>query len=500
MLLLMLIILAISIVYYFVHLKYQYWTKRGVVGPRPKFFVGNLGGCLLLKTSPGDLYSNIYKEYHHKSIVGLYRSFTPMLLIRDPELIKEVTTKSFSHFHDNDIDIDKDANLIFAKNPFTLKGEEWKVVRAQLTPCFTSGKMKWLYPYLEENSAQLVQFVQSLPEATNGKGYEAKELATRFTLNNVGDCVFGVKAKCFEEENSEFRQLAREFLTPGSWSILAIFVATIFPVVMKIFPIRFASKAVENKLLEIVSDTLSYREGKKIIRNDFLHILSQLKKTSKDYEFTDVDVTAHAAGFFADGYETSSIVMSFVLFELSVNPEAQSKLREEINKAFEENDHKLPYEVLKALPYLDGVINETLRIHPPALSLQKLCTEAFTYTPKETNRSMVIEKDTPIILPVSGLHKDPQYFESPESFKPERFVGENKETIKKGTFLPFGEGPRACLGQRFGLLQIKVGVSYVVNNFELSVNKRTKLPLQYDPTYFLTSPIGGMWIDYKKIR
>jgi hypothetical protein len=55
-------------------------------------------------------------------------------------------------------------------------------------------------------------------------------------------------------------------------------------------------------------------------------------------------------------------------------------------------------------------------------------------------------------------------------------------------------------GQRFGLLQIKVGVSYVVNNFELSVNKRTKLPLQYDPTYFLTSPIGGMWIDYKKIR
>jgi hypothetical protein len=77
------------------------------------------------------------------------------------------------------------------------------------------------------------------PESTRGdQWYEAKELATRFTLNNVGDCVFGVKAKCFEEENSEFRQLAREFLTPGSWSILAIFVATIFPVVMKIFPIR----------------------------------------------------------------------------------------------------------------------------------------------------------------------------------------------------------------------------------------------------------------------
>jgi hypothetical protein len=82
-----------------------------------------------------------FSEYRHTSIVGLYRAFTPILLVRDPEMIKEVTIKSFSHFRDNDIDIDQKVDPMFGKNPFSLKGDEWKVVRAQLTPCFTSGKV-----------------------------------------------------------------------------------------------------------------------------------------------------------------------------------------------------------------------------------------------------------------------------------------------------------------------------------------------------------------------
>lgn len=86
---------------------------------------------------------------------------------------------------------------------------------------------------------------------------------------------------------------------------------------------------------------------------------------------------------------------------------------------------------------------ETLRIHPPMFSLQKICTEDFTYTMKN-NKTVTIEKGTPVILPVYGLHHDSKYFEDPELFKPERFL--NKEKLTKYTFIPFGEGPRICLG------------------------------------------------------
>ena len=81
------------------------------------------------------------RKYNNESIVGAFKSFTPFLIIRDPDLIKEITIKSFSHFRDNDVEIDKKVDPIFGRNPFVLKGEEWKVVRAQLTPAFTSGKV-----------------------------------------------------------------------------------------------------------------------------------------------------------------------------------------------------------------------------------------------------------------------------------------------------------------------------------------------------------------------
>ena len=97
--------------------------------------------------------------------------------------------------------------------------------------------MKWVYPYMETNSQKMVKFIQEQPNAMNGKGYEAKELCTRFTLNNVGDSVFGVEAKCFEEENSEFRQLAKDFLSPGGWAVLALFVTIVFRFA-RILPIR----------------------------------------------------------------------------------------------------------------------------------------------------------------------------------------------------------------------------------------------------------------------
>lgn len=91
-------------------------------------------------------------------------------------------------------------------------------------------------------------------------------------------------------------------------------------------------------------------------------------------------------------------------------------------------------------------------------SLQKICTKTFTYTPKNSKKPVVIETGTPIILPVYGLHHDPKYYEDPETFKPERFIGGNKEKLTKYTFLPFGEGPRICLGTSKTIFQRQIPI------------------------------------------
>ncbi|KAJ3637794.1 hypothetical protein MTP99_001222 [Tenebrio molitor] len=491
---------AILIALYFLKQNYEYWRRLGVPGPKPKFVVGNLGQTFLMKKSPLQIFIDIYNQYPDLPIVGIYRSITPTLLLRDLDLIKEVTVKSFDHFQDNDLKIDKEIDPIGGRHPFFLKGEEWRIVRAHLTPAFTNTKLKWVYPHLEDTSQGLMKFIESQSDALNGEGFEAKELCMRYTLNNVASCVFGIDGQCFEDDNSEFKQIANKYLSPDGWSAVKLFLMNVFPFLTRFMSVKLTAKSVEEKITNILSQTLRYRERNNIVRNDFLHVLMQLKKTCKD--FTDVDVIAHAAGFIADGYETSSIVMSFVLYELANNPDVQSKLRQEIDKNFAKNSNTLPYNALQKMTYLDAVLKEVLRIHPPSFALEKRCTKRFTYIPNNSEiiaKSVVIEEGTPIVLPIFGLHHDPKYFDNPEKFRPQRFIGGNKKNIKKYSFMPFGEGPRACLGQKFGVVQIKIGVAYIIRNYQVFVNNKTQLPLKYNPIYLLISPIGGLWIDFKKI-
>ncbi|XP_044262896.1 probable cytochrome P450 6a13 isoform X2 [Tribolium madens] len=500
MILIIVITALVTIIYYLIHNNYQYWKKRGIRGPKPRFFVGNLGKSFIFKASPGHIYTEAYNQFKNEDVVGMYRAMSPVILIRDPQLIKEVTLKSFNNFHDNDLYIDKNVDTIVGRNPFFLRGDEWKIVRQQLTPGFTSGKMKWLYPLLEEVAGNLIKFIDNHPETTNGKGYSAKELCARFTLNNVASCAFGIEGKCLEEETNEFQELAKEFFAPGSWNFIAFFILNLFPPLVKYMKIRFASESVERRLTDLVTQTVKYREENNIVRNDFLQILIELKKTCKDYEFTNVDVTAHAAGFLGDGYESSGTVMSFVLHEIAANPKVQAKLRQEVSKAFEQNGNKLPYDALQEIHLLDAVIQETLRCHPSVLHAQKLCTKNFTFVPKNSKKPVTIEEGTSVILPVYGLHHDPDYFEDPDSFKPERFLPANRENIVKYTYLPFGEGHRSCLGQRFGVLQLKVGIAYIINHYELTVNEKTQMPIRYVPTNAVTEPLGGLWLNLKKIK
>ncbi|KAJ8984450.1 hypothetical protein NQ317_012514 [Molorchus minor] len=142
---------------------------------------------------------------------------------------------------------------------------------------------------------------------------------------------------------------------------------------------------------------------------------------------------------------------------------------------------------------------ESLRLHPPLAFLSKTCTERHVLestNPEYAPLKVTIEPDTPMILPVMGLQLDPKYFPEPEKFIPERFSKDNSYSY---VYLPFGVGPRACIGQRFGLLQIKIGLAQLIKKFKISINEKTPSQVDYLPFYFLLFPKGGIWLDFKKI-
>lgn len=113
------------------------------------------------------------------------------------------------------------------------------------------------------------------------------------------------------------------------------------------------------------------------------------------------------------------------------------------------------------------VVSEALRKWPSFRITSRECTKEYTLKDEDTGRSYVIAKGTEILLPIGAIQNDPKYFADPEKFDPNRFSDENKANIESGSYIPFGFGPRMCIGRRFAELEIEVLTIRLIREFEL---------------------------------
>ena len=212
-------------------------------------------------------------------------------------------------------------------------------------------------------------------------------------------------------------------------------------------------------------------------------ILSQIigsKYLSED------EIIAQSVVFLLAGYETTASTLTYCLYELSMNEDIQERLYEEISEAHQV-DPNLGHNTVMKLKYLDAVLSETLRKYSPALILNRECSE--DYYIEELNLTM--EKNTSISIPVYPIHHSEEYYKDPEKFDPERFMPENLDKIIPYTYLPFGGGPRNCIGMRFALSEAKLGLSQMVMRFKFFKTNKTSDNLKFKKGLFLlkTEPI-----------
>lgn len=105
-----------------------------------------------------------------------------------------------------------------------------------------------------------------------------------------------------------------------------------------------------------------------------------------------------------------------------------------------------------------------------------------------------------LIIPVYGIHHDPDIYEQPEVFNPNRFSAEEVKKRPPCSFLAFGDGPRNCIGLRFGMMQARIGLVTLLKNFEFSTCHRTDpMPVEFSPTKFLLTPPNGVWLKIKAV-
>lgn len=180
--------------------------------------------------------------------------------------------------------------------------------------------------------------------------------------------------------------------------------------------------------------------------------------------------------------------MYYFLYEIAKNQEIQQKLQQEIDEMFKSaGPDGITYEMLNDLKYLELCIVETLRKYPLASMLIRECTKDY----KISGSDLVIPKGTSVFIPCLGLHRDPEIYENPMEFKPERFL--NSPTgggRSEGTFhLSFGEGPRSCIAMRMAKITVKIGIVHALSKFNVTLSdKADYADIKYDPKQYVLTP------------
>ncbi|KFQ53624.1 Cytochrome P450 3A13, partial [Nestor notabilis] len=470
---------ALLLVFVVLLLVYGTWPfglfkKLGIPGPRPLPFFGT---CLEYRRGFIEFDNECFQKYG--KVWGIYDGRQPVVAVMDPQMIKSVLVKEcYSTFTNR-----RRADLAgVLNNAISLaEDEQWKRIRTVLSPTFTSGKLKEMFPIMKDYGEVLVKNIQKQVEKNNA--LPVKEFFGSYSMDVVTSTSFGVNIDSMNNPKDPFVREMQKLITFDFFDplfILTFVCPFITPLLAKMNVSFFPGDAVDffmRSLSKIKQDR--EKEAHKG-RVDFLQLMIESQHSNNhgsneanhSYKaLTDIEILSQAFIFLFAGYEPTSNTLCYLAYELATHPDVQQKLLDEIDTVLP-NKAPLTYEAIMQLEHLDMALSETLRLFPIGGRLERTCKKDV-----EIN-GVTIPKGTIVMIPPYTLHRNPEYWPNPEEFRPERFTKENKEGIDQYTYLPFGAGPRNCIGMRFALLMMKTAITILLQHFTFQTCKETEIPLK----------------------
>lgn len=519
---------AFAVGYFWLKKRYAFFKDKGIKHYPVVPIFGNMYRQLTRQEHMSSVVDTIYHAFPNDRFIGTFELISPVLTIRDPDLLRSICIKDFDHFQDHRA-FSNGNDLFFSKSLIGLKGQKWRDMRSTLSPAFTGSKLRNMVPLIHECNKDLVSYVrEEINRSGKSKNIDTQDLLTRYTNDVIATCAFGVQSNSINDKNNLFYSMASKITTFNMYQVFKLFIAASLPFIHKIVELQIFPEDATAFLRHVVLSTIKNRDDNNINRPDVIQLLLEAKKGILQHEkindekdggfatveesyigkstikqvWSDEDLVAQAFLFFFAGFDTVSTCMKLLLLELAINTDCQNKLRQEINEYHQKYDGKIDYDKVNQMKYMDMVISEVLRKWPPAIATDRLCVKKYNLgKPNEKSTSdFIMEKGMILQIPIMAIQRDPKYYENPDKFDPERFSDENKHKINPFAYMPFGLGPRNCIGSRFALIEVKLMVYELIRHFEISPAPQTILPPRYDKKSVQAKLEGGHWLNFKCIK
>ncbi|CAG7716207.1 unnamed protein product [Allacma fusca] len=435
---------------------YGILESMGVPVVKPSLFLGSIPDLHKKVIHEQDI--EFFKKYG--PIYGVYEGREPFLYICDADLVKQVQVAEFDHFRDRRrIDL---GDAYFNEMMDFLEYEKWKVIRHQLMPALSPAKYKRQKQSLDECLDRFVANLSKLCGSTKRANIDLRKEAITFNVDFTAIHLYGTNVSNPEDENNFLRKGASEIMGEAEEFNFLYPLSMSFPILTKLAP-SLKSDSID-KWKELITFLMTERKKSKDPPvGDFLDSLIMLLNKVDTPEFkslkiTDVTVYAQAIVIFLGGYDTFATAIVFLAYFLAKAPKIQLKLLQEVDAYFTKHE-TVEYETTSELPFMSACIMETLRLIPAFRISERI---------------------------------NPDNFDDPEEFKPERFLPENMGNMKPYASAIFGNGPRNCAGQRFAVDFLKIVAARLFKDFRFEISPDTEIKfktgrmfmVQYHPIYF----------------
>ncbi|XP_054155657.1 cytochrome P450 3A11-like [Oppia nitens] len=445
----------------------------------------------------------------------------PVLIVADRVVIKQILVKDFHLFRNRGGGGSGGGpgsiHPILSKSIFVARDDQWRQIRTIFSPTFTAAKLRHMYGLMDRCSADLIGHLDNslLTTAATADGtvtvaaLDLRQAMDSYTMDVIARCAFGIQSDVYRPDNQLTSSANQTFaaipLRPIGQSSRPI-VSIVGncrrqqqqqqppppPVNVSHFFIQLSRDFISKRLnREVGAGT----DGQPLIFNDFLQLMidSSTDNDSNGQQLnnstgrlTENEILGQCYVFFIAGYDALVSALAYCLNELAVRPELQDRLYDEISRLFADTDNEstIDYNDLKRLEFMDAVLKETLRHYPPVINLEREARQDVTLTDSTgSTGSIVIANGTQLEIPVYAIHHDRDYYPEPDLFEPNRFMptssGGQWPPIESYTYMPFGLGPRNCLGTRLAVQSAKLALVKLVRRYRFSPVADTQWPPEF---------------------
>ncbi|CAE6385476.1 unnamed protein product [Rhizoctonia solani] len=346
---------------------------------------------------------------------------------------------------------------------------------------------------------------KELASSKGSKEVDVFPWATAAALDLVGEAGLGYAFKSFSGERNEYstaiKGVTQSFGAIGPFIQLLPYVHRIGTPAFREWVLSLVPSGTIQNLRRVVK--LQNDQAEEVLRarqaslsagadlsstagrgKDIMTLLMKANDSEGSESYIDREsMIGHMNVFIFAGHETTSTAVSRVLEVLSQSPNIQVRLREELRQYFEANSNETHYDTLLELPYLDGVVRETLRLYPPVSSIARICVEDTVLpldypvdSPSGRITSIPVKKGARIFLSNVFFNRNKAVWgEQANEFLPERWIGNKIDEVTQGgsrlpgvysSMMTFGSGSYACIGFKFAVMEIKVMLAELVTNFK----------------------------------